>query len=348
MRVRSPVRADQSIDAETAVVGHVAEITAVQEVILLSVAVSQPYAQSLVHPVPDGGAADAPVSVDYVPVLLEIAAGIAHGMGILPHHEGFVVYSGRFPLQDVGIEVTVVPNVGIRAVAVIEDGDGIDTARQFFCLVVHRLDVRADTSLVTEAPKNDARVVAVALNKRDDPVHVCLLPGQILTHHMVGIAVSVRFVIGFVHYVQTPSVAKIIQILAVGVVGGPQEIDVRLLHQAHVLLVSRVVHEASSHGMVVVPVYTLELHLFPVDPEYLTVDLDLLDTKMIVEMFDDRTAPVAELHTERVEVRLLRRPETGVVYPAGEPDTGGIPGGDAPDVTFHFLTVDQEHCFQAF
>ena len=47
-----------------------------------------------------------------------------------------------------------------------------------------------------------------------------LLEGEVFAHHLVGIAIAVGLVVGLVHHIDTPFVAELIKVLAVGIVRG--------------------------------------------------------------------------------------------------------------------------------
>ena len=137
MRMRLAVRGDEAVDTELTVVRLVTEITAVGEIAVTL--------QTLIHPVPDGCTNDAGVCIDHIPVLLQIAAGITHGVGILAHHKGLVADFLSLTTQVIGIEITVVPDTTIAAVAVVE---GWASGIQFANLIIHGLDVRPYAALV--------------------------------------------------------------------------------------------------------------------------------------------------------------------------------------------------------
>ena len=47
---------------------------------------------------------------------------------------------------------------------------------------------------------------------------------------MIGIAIAVTLLIGLVHHIDTPTVAKFVKVFAVWIMRGAQEVDVSLLH----------------------------------------------------------------------------------------------------------------------
>ena len=154
MGMRLAVRSNDAVDTELTVVGFVAKVTTVEEYAV--------FFYSLVHPVPNGGTNDTGVGINDVPVLLQIATGIAHGVGIFAHHKGLVAHFLCLAIQFIGIEIAVVPDIGIAAVAVVEGRTG---GVECLHLMVHGLDVGALGTLVAQTPKDDAGVVEVALHQ---------------------------------------------------------------------------------------------------------------------------------------------------------------------------------------
>ena len=65
--------------------------------------------------------------------------------------------------------------------------------------------------------------------------------------------------------------------------------------------------------MVIVTVDTTQLHILAVDLKDLANHLYLLHTQMIVKVLDDSALLILQLHTERIEIRLLCRPEMRLV-----------------------------------
>ena len=263
--------------------------------------------QALIHPVPDGSTHDAGVGIDHIPVLLQIATGITHRMGIFAHHKGFVADFPGLPTQILRIEITVVPDGRVAAVAVVEGWAG---AVQFAYLIIHSLDVRSYTALVAQTPKDDTRMVEVALYQRLSPVHMGLLECQVFAHHLIGIAIAVGLVVGLVHHIDAPTVTELVEVFAVGIVRGAQEVDVRLLHQSDILFVGGIIHIAARLRMVVVTVHTAQLHVLAVDLEHLAHNFDLLHTEVVGKFF----VVLAILHAkqlqgEGIEPRLLGRPQ---------------------------------------
>ena len=283
VRMRLAIWCNQTVDTERPVIRLVTEIPAVEEWIIIHFPFSIiHWIKSLIYPVPDGGTNDATVGIDHIPVFFQITTGITHRMGIFAHHKGLVADFLGLTTQVIGIEITVVPDGRVAAVAVVE---GWASAVQLAYLIIHRLDVRSYAALVTKTPKNDARMVEVALHQRLSPVHMGLLEGQVFAHHLVGIAITVGFVVRLVHHVDTPTVTELVEVFAVRIVRGAQEIDVRLLHQSDVILVSGIIHIAACFRVVVVTVHTAQFHVFAVNLKHLAHNLHLLHTEVVVKRF---------------------------------------------------------------
>ena len=171
VRVGSAVGCQKPVEAEGAIVRLVAKVTAVcPKLVLLQRQIGRwsqrtsvdGLCNALIHPVPDGCSADAGVVVDDIPILLEVAHRIAHGMSIFTHHEGAVSHPlGTFS-QYGGGEVTVIVNGRLTAVRVAERG----TCRiPCHHCIVHCLEIRSHTPFVAQTPEDDARVVFVAFHQ---------------------------------------------------------------------------------------------------------------------------------------------------------------------------------------
>ena len=161
-------------------------------------------------------------------------------------------------------------------------------------------------------------MVEVALHQRLRTVNVSLLPSSVVTHFFVGIAIAVGFLIGLVHHVEAPAVAQLVEVFAVGIVAGAQEVDVRLLHQCDILFVGGIVDIAARHGMVIVTIHTTQLHVLAVNLKHLTRAFHTLHAQMVVEVFEDLfNRSGFQLNAERIEIRFLSRPQAWLVNGAG-------------------------------
>ena len=129
-----------------------------------------------------------------------------------------------------------------------------------------------------------------------------LLPSQILAHLLIGITIAMRLVVGLIHHIDAPTVAKFIEIFTVRIVRCAQEVNIGLLHQPDILLVGSFVHIAARLRMVVMAIYTTLLHILAVDFEHLANDLDLLHAQMVVEMLYLIASFVVQLYAERIQI----------------------------------------------
>ena len=129
-------------------------------------------------------------------------------------------------------------------------------------------------------------MVVVALHQRLGTIHVGLLPSRILAHLIIGVAIAVRFMISLIHDVNTPAVAELVEVFAVGIVAGAQEIDVGLFHQSDVLLIGGIIDISPCLWVVVMAIHTTQFHVLAVNLEYLTHTLNALHAEVVVEMFD--------------------------------------------------------------
>ena len=186
-------------------------------------------------------------------------------------------------------------------------------------------------------------MVKVALDQRLGPVHMCFLEGQVFTHNMVGIAVSVRLMIGLVHYEYAPSVAEFIEVFAVGVVAGTQEVDVSLLHQSNVLLIGGIVYITARTWMMIVTVHATKFDVFSVNLEYFPHDLHFLHAEVIVEVLDDAVVLVPQFDAERIEVGLLCRPEFRRVHRILYFNGCGVASANFLHALYPFVTFNLPH-----
>ena len=189
-------------------------------------------------------------------------------------------------------------------------------------------------------------MIEIALHERLGTIHMGLLPGEILAHLLVGIAIAMRLVVGLIHHVEPPTVAKLIEVFTVRIVGGAQEVDVGLLHQPDILLVGGIIDIAACQRMMVMAIHATQLHVLAVDLEDLADNLHLLHTKVVVEMLDDGAFLVEQFHTERIEIRLLGRPQLGLVDDLMQADCRRIANRQGLDGGLDIVTVDLQHGLQ--
>ena len=111
------------------------------------------------------------------------------------------------------------------------------------------------------------------------------LETEVLTHHLVGITITVSFVVSLIHHVDAPTVAQFVEVFAVGIMRGAQEVDVGLLHQSDVLFVGGIVDVASRPWVMIMTIDTAQLYIFAVNLKDLADDFNFLHTEVIVKCF---------------------------------------------------------------
>ena len=90
--------------------------------------------------------------------------------------------------------------------------------------------------------------------------------------------------ISLVHHIDTVAVAQFVNVFAIGIVRGAQEVDVALLHQRDVLLIGGIVDISARHRMVVVTVHATQL---AVKLKHLADNINFPHAKVIVEVLND-------------------------------------------------------------
>ena len=139
-----------------------------------------------------------------------------------------------------------------------------------------------------------------------------ILPFRVFTHHTVGIAVAVTLLVSLIHHVDAPAVAEFIEVFAIGIVRGAQEVDIRLLHQRNIFFIGGIIDIATRYRMVVVTVHATQLHILAVNLKHLANTFHTLHAQMVVEVL------VAHLNAIWVEVWLFGRPQQRFIYGVGE------------------------------
>ena len=127
----------------------------------------------LVHPVPNAGANDARAALDDVPVVLQVAYGLSHGMGIFADEVGTILDPILIACHIVhrGIHAGIEVRSGRIAPVgrtLIVDGSAVEGLHGRIGL----LEVEAASRLVAQGPERDAGVVAVARHHAHVAVHI--------------------------------------------------------------------------------------------------------------------------------------------------------------------------------
>ena len=202
-------------------------------------------------------------------------------MGIFTHDKGTIGNLTSTVSQLVWRQIGIIVDSRLAAVGITEwQGDSVEGNNG----IVHRLQVRAYPTLVAHTPHDDAGMVLVALNETDSTIHMGLAPFGILAHHVISIAIAMTLLIGLVHDIDAPAVAEFVEVLAIGIMRGTQEIDVSLLHQAQVLFVGGIINITARYRMMVVTIHTTQFHILAIDLKHLAHALHTLHTQMVVEV----------------------------------------------------------------
>ena len=204
--MRYAIRRDESVDAERPVVGLVAEIAAIgKEFFVRRIAA---HVKSLVNPIPDGTANDAGVGIDDVPILAEVAEGVAHGVGVFAHEEGAVGRAFGHRAETVGMGIGVVEDVGLVEVGVAIDGACLVNAKDG---LTHSHHIAASTTFVAERPPDNRRMVLVALDKGAGTIDVRCHPQRVVAHDGIAEPEGVALLTRFVHDVDAIDVAQLVE-----------------------------------------------------------------------------------------------------------------------------------------
>ena len=102
-RCQGAVAHHDAVHAESMQVGLVTEVSAVEHFLHRLASCLFLHDDSLVHPVPDEAAEHPRMAVDFIPILFEVAEGIAHTMGIFTGQHGTRTTVGTYPCTVVTI-----------------------------------------------------------------------------------------------------------------------------------------------------------------------------------------------------------------------------------------------------
>ena len=303
-----PVGEEEPVEAEAAAVGVLAEVAAVGEALG---AVLRLPADAVVGPLPDEASGKARVGVHRLPVLLEVARRVPHGVAVLAHQErAGVVF---LPLLDQSLQPRV------------HGAHDVDDGRVFRPLVMdgpggiglshppgHGVVVGPVSRLVPQGPDDHGGVVLVALHHAPHPVDVGVLPlgpvGQVrLVAHEDE---AVGFQVGLVDHVQAVAVAQVEPARVVGVVGAADGVDIVPLHQEDVPLHRLPRDDEAQVGVELVAVHPLDHHGPAVDEEPAALDPYRAEAH-VHPLHLEELAAALEREEQRVKEGRLRAPLPG-------------------------------------
>ena len=315
LRAFRPVGKQQTVAAEVAVVRPFAAVAAVAD-IAGAVFCRQP--DGLIDEVPDERAEKAGVGVKQTHVFVVATAGIAHRVGIFAEHERLFGVRLHKGLDVPRARVHHRPDVGDVLIDLEVAPDGFVMHRAggilFLEIGVHLLEVVAGVTFVAERPKEDARVVLVALIQTLDPVHADAFPlrlaaGQQRRHPRRGAAGAVGLEIVFVDHIQAVFVAKRVPVGVVRIVRGAHGVDVVALHRQDVLDHRLAVDRAAGVAGELVAVRALEQQTAAVETDHAVLDLDPAEAGADGRAFQRFARFTAQQHQHRIEYGILRGPE---------------------------------------
>ena len=235
---------------------------------------------SLVDEVPDEATLHETLFAPEVPVVGEVAGGVAHGVGILALNHGALLIERLFlflaapaieagewlihggdEVDMFGFACLFVVNGagGVALVKVFGAGDGVD----------------AVAGLVADGPHHDRRVIFIAFQHVGHAVEVGLFPGRKTSKRLLGSgapASAVGFEVGFVDHVKTEFVAELVEAWVVRVVRTANGVHVEALHHHDVVAHGLLGDEVTGHRVVVVAVDSFEEDGLAIDEELSVFD----------------------------------------------------------------------------
>ena len=351
--VGDTVGRDEPVDAEVAVVDGLVVVASVE--VNRPAVITGPGGDRMVAPLPHEAAAHALVGPDDLPVVLEVAGAVAHGVAVLHEDEGLVrigvqvvadLLDGRVHAAvqvDAGVVVAAL-GVAVVGALVVGEPRGIEVLDP----EERRLEGTAVGALVAGGPGDDAGAVLLAVDAQPHavdsglgplrvvgdglvPVLDLVVPGGVGQEPALG---AVALVIGLGHDVEAVLVAQLVEARVVGVVGAAHRVDVVLLHQAQVPQHVLQVDDGAGGGIGVVPVDTAQGDGPAVEADDGVTHLDLADAHPVG---DDL---VGRGDDQGVEVRILGAPQVGGLNVQTGPVGVAVVAGEGLQLTGgHHCTV---------
>ncbi len=330
-RVGATVGIDETVHAEVAVVGGVAEVAAVGVMRVGKGIVAD--GKGVIDELPDATAHEAVLGVNEVPVFLQAPGAVAHGVGVLaevqrlgeqvaveiraPNFIGRGVHTALHidvialegvPDLLVGLALQILPDaVGVAAGGVLGVNQALGvTAVE---ILAHEAMILAHARLVAHRPHQDARMVLVPLEHPLGAVKIGIGPlvtvgKNVPVTHRGG---TVGLDVGLVDEVEAEFVAEPRETGVIRIVAGTDGIDVVLFHDHEV--VNHMFHggRRPEVRVAVMAVDALEFDLLPVEVQNAVLDLYVAEA----EAQGDGLTAASE--NEGIEQRGLVRPEFGVI-----------------------------------
>ena len=317
LRFGREVGAHHAVHAECAVVGLVVKVAAVGPELAAGLGVV--VVLRLVHPVPNCAADKEVCAFDSVPVVDEVAHGVAHRVGVFGDVEGineiiFTLHGTLYP-RDAGILVrTYVHDV---VVALILHGTrGIEGLNRF--VGFHEIVARA--GFIAQTPNTYGGVVHAGVYHFHIAGHVGILKLRHVRETGIAVIVLVALDVCFVFEIDAIFVAKIVPVGRTGVVRVAHVVDVAALHEHHFLLHLLAGNGVAAVGIVLVAVHALHLNRLAVEVvvaagefelvifRFRLLHFDLAEAHGGGERFNHLALLVFELSHEDIHLRALCAP----------------------------------------
>ena len=279
LRLGLHVAEDDAVHDELAVVGRIAEVASVGQV---AASVLRVVHHRLVNPVPDGAAAEEVRRLDGVPVVLQVAHGVAHRVGIFRDVER--ILDAHLSLHGLAhpahAGILVGAHVDDVVVALILHGarhvEGLQRS-------ITRLEVVAGTGLVAQTPDHDAGVVHSGPRQFHHAGDMCWTPFNGVGERCLAVVVLVALQVGLGLQIDAVFIAEIVEVGVAGVVRRAHVVDVGTLHHHHLFLHLLARDGMSALGVRLVAVHALQLQRLAVHVEVAACQSELVGLSLCVQ-----------------------------------------------------------------
>ncbi len=261
---------------------------------------------ALVYPVPDASADDRLAILYDVPVFLQVAHSLSHGVCVFADEVWFVMETFGKALHHLYLRIHVATKVRVAFAVLIAFivHQSITTRQESLHAVVGGLEVDTTTALIAQRPEDDARVIAVTQHHALSAVHICGFPCGVIREALIIVALHVSLV----HAVESIVVKHGIHLRLARIVACADGVDISLLHQDHVTQHGRHVDGMAIERMDVLSVDTLAEYALAID-QHLPVGIDAHVTETVFGGEYHLLAVVALLlDDDSVEIRILGAP----------------------------------------
>ena len=315
--VRGSVGKQQAVHAEIPAVGGVAKIAAIGK---KRCAIRRFFDQRLVHPIPDKPSLQTWVGgvAERIPVLVEVAQRIAHGVGIFAENDGPGGVHGchlLHPLDGgihVGHEIVAGKGFSVGPAAFEVNGPGGVNGKDG---ITHCVEIAAPSTFIAKRPGHDAGVIFVPLCHRNSPVHMGSFPHGAVSCMVVVVGPEVMgFEVHLIPHIQAVFVAELIKAGVVGVMGGSDGVEIVLLHQLHIKAHRCLRDCPTRSGVCFVAVHPLNKDGFAVDEKLAVFNFYFPEPDPCAHDFNGIALRVEMLHNEGVELGILCAPQAGIWY----------------------------------